>query len=164
MTGRDNLLDLLTDIMYFGPLEKCPECKEGQLIYKGKAYYCTGQFSEWTKCFHKTQEPKRADKLLIDEELKEEFPFLNEFNFVQRQRLFAQTLEEIENLNVKTESKEEAAKAMQPLYKMNFAATPKLSRGNPDIKLIIERLGGRFTTGLSEHTVALISNEGIFAS
>lgn len=160
VTGRDNLLDLLTDIMYFGPLEKCTECKGGQLIYKGKAYYCTGQFTEWTKCFHKTQEPKRADKFVIDKELKEEFSCLNKFKFVQRQRIFAQTLEEVESSLVKTETKEEAVKAMQPLYKMNFAATPKLSRGNPDIKLIIERLGGKFTTRLHEHTVALISNEG----
>lgn len=159
--GRDNLLDLLTDIMYFGPLEKSTECKDGQLVYKGKAYFCTDLLTEWTKCFHKTQEQKRADKFVIDvEELKEEFPFLNKFKFVQRQRIFAQTLEEVKSSLVKTETKEEAVKAMQLLYKMNFAATLKLSRGNPDIKLIGERLGGKFTTGLHEHTVALISNEG----
>ena len=159
MTGRDNLLDLLTDIMYFGPLEKCSECENGQLIYKGKAYYCTGQFTEWTKCNHRTQEPIRADNFVMKEDLKEEFPFVKHFDFVKRHRLFAQTLEESEN-QVKTEAKEDFIKATQPLYKMNFTATPKLNRSNPDMKLIIERLGGRFTTGLTEQSVALISNEG----
>lgn len=43
---------------------------------------------------------------------------------------------------------------------MNFSATPKLSKKNPEIKLIIERLGGKFTTSINNDTVAVISNKG----
>jgi poly [ADP-ribose] polymerase len=32
--GRDDSLNFLTDIMFFGPLAKCPECKNGQLVYR----------------------------------------------------------------------------------------------------------------------------------
>lgn len=28
------MLLFLTDIMMFGPLEPCPECKNGQLVFK----------------------------------------------------------------------------------------------------------------------------------
>lgn len=154
--GRDNVLNQLCDIMYFGPLEKCSECKNGQLIYNGKAYNCTGQFSEWTKCFHKTQEPKRLKKFIVSKEYTDEFPFLKKFKFVPRTRLYAQAFDAVDS-TMKTEAQK--IKESQPLHKMNFSATPKLGKKNPDIKLIIERLGGRFTTSLTEYSCALISNK-----
>ena len=74
-----------------------------------------------------------------------------------RHRLFAKTLEEAE---IKTEVKTETIREIQPLYKMNFSATPKLCMKNPEIRLIIERLGGKFTTSITNETVAVISNQG----
>jgi len=73
---------------------------------------------------------------------------------VPRERAFSHSLDDLEN-----PLKKEETTLLQPLYKMDFAATSKLARNNPEIKLIIERLGGRFTAGLHEHAVALISNE-----
>jgi poly [ADP-ribose] polymerase 1 len=32
--GKDRLLDLLADVMTFGALKKCPECKRGDLYYR----------------------------------------------------------------------------------------------------------------------------------
>lgn len=32
--GKDRLLDLLADVMTFGALKKCPECKNGDLYYR----------------------------------------------------------------------------------------------------------------------------------
>jgi len=74
------------------------------------------------------------------------------FKFVSRERIFSQSLDQLDN-PVKTKE------TRQPLYKMDFSATSKLSRRNPEIKLIIERLGGRFTPGLHQNSVALISNQ-----
>lgn len=54
------VLDCLADGMAFGALEACGECK-GQLVFKGDAYYCTGDISAWTKCVYKTTTPKRKD-------------------------------------------------------------------------------------------------------
>lgn len=54
------VLDCLADGMAFGALEPCGECT-GQLVFKGDAYYCTGNISAWTKCVYKTSTPKRKD-------------------------------------------------------------------------------------------------------
>lgn len=32
--GKDRCLDLLADVMTFGALKKCPECKQGGLYYR----------------------------------------------------------------------------------------------------------------------------------
>jgi len=32
--GKDRCLDLLADVMTFGALKKCPECKKGDLYYR----------------------------------------------------------------------------------------------------------------------------------
>ena len=45
------ILDRLSDAMMFGALKKCPECEDGQLVFRsGVGYQCTGDVSEWTKC------------------------------------------------------------------------------------------------------------------
>lgn len=54
------VLDCLADGMAFGALEPCKECN-GQLVFKGDAYYCTGDISAWTKCVFKTSTPLRKD-------------------------------------------------------------------------------------------------------
>lgn len=54
------MLDCLADGMAFGALEPCKECS-GQLVFKGDAYYCTGDISAWTKCVFKAAVPVRKD-------------------------------------------------------------------------------------------------------
>lgn len=54
------VLDCLADGMAFGALEHCKECS-GQLVFKGDAYYCTGDISAWTKCVFKAAVPVRRD-------------------------------------------------------------------------------------------------------
>lgn len=54
------MVDCLADGMAFGALEMCKECT-GQLVFKGDAYYCTGDISAWTKCVFKTGTPARKD-------------------------------------------------------------------------------------------------------
>lgn len=54
------VLDCLADGMAFGALEPCKECS-GQLVFKGDAYYCTGDISAWTKCVFKAAVPVRKD-------------------------------------------------------------------------------------------------------
>lgn len=54
------MVDSLADGMAFGALVPCKECK-GQLVFKGDAYYCTGDISAWTKCVFKIATPIRKD-------------------------------------------------------------------------------------------------------
>ena len=42
--------------MMFGALKKCPECGDGQLVFRsGVGYQCMGDVSEWTKCQHRQE-------------------------------------------------------------------------------------------------------------
>jgi len=67
------IVNLLSDILYFGTLRACPKC-EGQLIYNsGLGYKCTGDATEWAKCDYITQDPKRK-KCEIPNDMKKEFP------------------------------------------------------------------------------------------
>lgn len=54
------ILDRVADGLVFGALLPCEECS-GQLVFKGDAYYCTGDVTAWTKCMVKTQTPNRKE-------------------------------------------------------------------------------------------------------
>ena len=56
---------------------------------------------------------------------------------------------------------ENRPRSKRPLDKINISASTKLSRKNAEIKLIIERLGGKLATHVSSTTVALIANAGM---
>jgi len=79
-TGVEPMLDRLSDIMTFGALEPCQECKGGQLVFRsGVGYQCTGDMSEWTKCQYKTVLPKRK-AFKVPGAFKETYNFLNIYN------------------------------------------------------------------------------------
>jgi poly [ADP-ribose] polymerase 1 len=166
LKGRDDSLGQLCDAMYFGPLKKCPECTHGQLVLRSRAYYCSGNITEWTKCTNKTQKPLRLNEFEINKELADEFPFLKKFKFKKRERLFALPLESDDATNPEGEKeKADSAKKIEtkrPLYRLDFSATSKLSIKNTQVKAIIERLGGKLLTNVSNRTVALISNKEEF--
>ena len=82
----------------------------------------------------------------VKKELKE-FDCLKNFKFVPRKRVFPEVSNE-----------ENRVKSKRPLDKINISANTKLSRKNAEIKLIIERLGGKLATHVSSTTVALIAN------
>lgn len=71
--------------MAFGVLQKCPKCKEGQLVFDKFGYTCEGQLTEWVKCQNVVADPKRT-ALTISDELKEKYEFLNKYKHVLRTR------------------------------------------------------------------------------
>jgi hypothetical protein len=125
---------------------------------RGIAYKCSGDLTEWTKCLYKTQTPKRKDSFKIDEDLKV-YSCLNTFKFEpNQQRVFEKTLEEAATQVKQEEFNSATLNPNKPLMRMNFSSNGKLSLKNSQIKLIIERLGGKLVTHLDDSTVALISN------
>ena len=156
-TGRDDLVSFAADMMLYGPLMPCDVCKNGQLVFKGNAYYCQGNITEWTRCTFKTQTPKRQSHLNLSDEFREEFPCLKKFKFQNNNvRIFAKTLEE---LSKEKKEKSENPNIKKPLFNMNFSTHGKLTRKNDEIKVVLGRLGGKLQTTLSNLTVALITNE-----
>ena len=70
------MLDRLADIMTFGALKPCEECKNGQFAFRsGVGYQCLGDLTEWTKCQNKTLEPKRK-AFKVPPEISAEYKFL----------------------------------------------------------------------------------------
>lgn len=70
------MLDRLADIMTFGKLLPCPECKDGQFVFRsGVGYQCTGNISEWAKCENRTLDPVRGT-FRVPKDLKEKHAFL----------------------------------------------------------------------------------------
>lgn len=88
--------------------------------------------------------------------MKDEYPCLKSFKYIKNQiRIFEKTLEE-NSVLIKKEP--DATDPKQPLKKMSFSTVGKLSKKNNEIKLLIEKLGGKIVTTLDDSTVALITN------
>uniref|UniRef100_A0A671XEB0 Poly [ADP-ribose] polymerase n=1 Tax=Sparus aurata TaxID=8175 RepID=A0A671XEB0_SPAAU len=138
-SGESNVVDCLADGMAFGALEPCKEC-QGQLVFKGDAYYCTGDISAWTKCVFKTPTPVRKDWVTPKE--FHEVPFLKKFKFKRQNRLYPKEAPAQTPKAVKAEAQPQVNK---PLTGMKLIAVGKLSKNKDDLKAAVEELGGKIT-------------------
>uniref|UniRef100_A0A671XE97 Poly [ADP-ribose] polymerase n=1 Tax=Sparus aurata TaxID=8175 RepID=A0A671XE97_SPAAU len=148
-SGESNVVDCLADGMAFGALEPCKEC-QGQLVFKGDAYYCTGDISAWTKCVFKTPTPVRKDWVTPKE--FHEVPFLKKFKFKRQNRLYPKEAPAQTPKAVKAEPLASASSAPlerppedKPLTGMKLIAVGKLSKNKDDLKAAVEELGGKIT-------------------
>ncbi|KAF6996750.1 hypothetical protein CFC21_013059 [Triticum aestivum] len=70
---EDAVVQICEDMMFYGPLEKCPMCG-GQLECKGWKYKCTGKYSEWASCiFSSSNPPRRSDPIKVPEDISNDF-------------------------------------------------------------------------------------------
>jgi poly [ADP-ribose] polymerase len=118
------------------------------------AYKCYGNLTEWTNCTYQTQSPERTEKFEIPQEFKDECPVLKEFKFKAQKRIFEKSLEELESLKRNPDN----FRQKQPLYGLEFTIAGKLKRKYAQIKILIERLGGKLAANVGSSTVAVISN------
>ncbi|KAG1667338.1 Poly [ADP-ribose] polymerase 1 [Nymphon striatum] len=158
-SGESALLDALSDIMVFGALVRCHECKDGQFKYSHGTYKCTGNMSEWTKCQVTTREPKR-EPFKSPADLKENFDFLAKYKFKKRTRTLpkeelipsAKKSEETDLTKIK---KEEA----KPLNHVKLAIVGKLKKSKTEVTKKIRELGGEVTSKIDGNVLAVISTE-----
>ncbi|KAL7677668.1 hypothetical protein ACOME3_003908 [Neoechinorhynchus agilis] len=139
-TGEAALLEALVDRIMFGCLPKCPECS-GLLTNDPYGYKCTGNLTEWTKCMYITTEPvgKRMKIKLDDEEIVK---VVGKYKH-KTKRIFV----------------ERPKSTIQPLRGMKFVMG-RLNIYKPaDAKALIERVGGKVLTKVSERTTGVISAE-----
>uniref|UniRef100_A0A7N8XN19 Poly [ADP-ribose] polymerase n=1 Tax=Mastacembelus armatus TaxID=205130 RepID=A0A7N8XN19_9TELE len=140
-SGESNVVDCLADGMAFGALEPCKEC-QGQLVFKGDAYYCTGDISAWTKCVFKTTTPLRKDWVTPKE--FGEVSFLKKFKFKRQDRVYPKEAP----AKAKAEPLASASSAPnehKPLTGMKLLAVGKLTKNKDDLKAAVEELGGKIT-------------------
>ncbi|AQK71485.1 Poly [ADP-ribose] polymerase 3 [Zea mays] len=71
--SEDAVVPRCEDMMFYGPLEKCPVC-EGQLEFKEWKYKCTGNYSEWARCTFSTNDPsRRSGSIEVPDDIKDDF-------------------------------------------------------------------------------------------
>jgi len=162
-SGPDRMLDRLADIMTFGALEPCPECKEGQLVYRsGVGYQCMGNISEWTKCQYKTLKPARRE-FKVPKELKECHSFLKMYGGKVRERLIPNIVSSVQPQangaasanGVKSELKAEPGVVKRTLKGVTFILDGKVDKET--LKQLIEKHGGKVGSRMSGKVAAVIS-------
>ncbi|CAG2173208.1 unnamed protein product, partial [Oppiella nova] len=86
--------DRLADAMAFGSLNKCPECKKGQLVFRISGYICTGNITQWAKCEYQTTDAPKRKPFKVPKGLPEEYPFLQKYKYEARDRVYDPVLSE----------------------------------------------------------------------
>ena len=121
-----------------------------ELCLRSEAYHCTGNITEWTKCQYKTQKPKRKPFKVPKE--YHDVPFLQNFKFVSRERVFASkidaSLNTLGNGNID-----------QPLKGLKFVLLGKTSKSQADLTNNIVSLGGEVAKKVDKTTAACISSK-----
>ncbi|KAL7740196.1 hypothetical protein ACLKA6_003902 [Drosophila palustris] len=161
----EKLLDQAADLLTFGAIECCPECKSHQFTFNKFGYACNGNISEWTKCTKVLTEPKRT-ACKVPNELKTSYKFLSKYKKKPEMRIIqylppsASTIakdiaikknpEELDGPKIKRER--------PPLYNFKFS-TIGLKDNEAELKKRIGKLGGKCDSKITDDVIAIISTE-----
>nr|UYS55296.1 poly-ADP-ribose polymerase I [Physella acuta] len=157
-SGESKLLDVVAECMVFGALEKCTECKDGQLYYTAEGYACSGNLTEWTKCMNVTKVPKRK-AFKIPKEFHD-VPFLKSYKYIKRERAFpVVTVSAISGV-VSSSMDAVDGHAGKPLRDLKFVIGGKLNKSKAQITADIKELGGLVVTKMDKKVAAVISTKG----
>uniref|UniRef100_A0AAX7TFW2 Poly [ADP-ribose] polymerase n=1 Tax=Astatotilapia calliptera TaxID=8154 RepID=A0AAX7TFW2_ASTCA len=163
-SGETNVVDSLADGMAFGALEACKEC-QGQLVFKGDAYYCTGNISAWTKCVFKTTTPLRKDWVIPKE--FHEVSFLKKFKFKRQDRVYPKEAPTKTLTAAKSEPLPSASSApteplpQGPLTGMKLLTVGKLTKNKDDLKAAVEELGGKITGTVNKASLCISTKKEV---
>ncbi|XP_073951356.1 poly-(ADP-ribose) polymerase [Choristoneura fumiferana] len=158
LSSVDECRDSIADMMAFGALLPCPECKNGQLVLDTFGYKCTGNVSEWTKCSYVTQDPKRK-AMKVPKEFKESSAF-TKYKPKKGVRLFEAAPPP--PVIVKKEEPLDQIKKdipIPPMKNLQFFLYGKLKGSKEDIKHRILKLGGLVVSKLTDTTAAVVSSK-----
>lgn len=54
----------MTDVIYYGALKPCIQCKNGRFVFRNSNYVCNGNISEWARCDNYAEEPERQPTVI----------------------------------------------------------------------------------------------------
>ncbi|GFS22250.1 poly [ADP-ribose] polymerase, partial [Elysia marginata] len=156
--GESKILDAVADCLVFGALEKCKECKDGQLYYTAEGYACYGNLTEWTKCMSVTKFPTRK-AFKIPKEFHD-VPFLKAYKYVKRERAFpVVTVSATSGLVSSSMDSVDGVSTNKPLQDMKFVVAGNLKQSKSDISKTITSLGGVIVSKVDAKTAAVISSK-----
>lgn len=159
--GGEKLLDRCADFLTFGALAKCQKCLKGDMIFAKHGYRCNGTANEWAECGHFVEKPLRVKcKLPADLVKKEENNFFAKYKSKIEDRAVRPGIPNAEKkLNKSAELREvKVQREREPLYQMHIVAIGNLSTPRDELKLRIEKLGGKLVTKLQGKIAVVISN------
>ncbi|XP_048485241.1 poly [ADP-ribose] polymerase [Plutella xylostella] len=159
--GIDEPIIRIADMMAFGALEPCDVCKQGQLVLGTNGYTCSGNVSEWTKCTHVTQEPKRKP-MKVPKEFKK-MPIFQKFKPKVGVRLFQAAPPPPPLLIIKKEEPAENGvkkeRRIPPLKNLQFFIWGRGLKGKEELKHRILKLGGLVVSKLTDTVAAVVSTK-----
>ncbi|NP_001191521.1 poly-(ADP-ribose) polymerase I [Aplysia californica] len=157
-SGESKVLDTVADCLAFGSLDKCLECKDGQLYYTAEGYKCSGNVTEWTKCMNTTKVPKRR-AFKVPKEFHD-VPFLKSYKYVKRERAFPQ-LSVASSSGVVSSSLDsvDGLSSEKPLQDLKFVIQGKLGKSKAQVTSDISKKGGVVVTKVDKKVAAVISNK-----
>ncbi|XP_043948531.2 poly [ADP-ribose] polymerase isoform X3 [Drosophila biarmipes] len=166
ITGdSERLLDQAADLLTFGAIESCSECASSQFIFNRNGYICNGNLSEWTKCTKLVAKPTRS-ACQITKELRERYPLLNLVRKLPSDRIIQNFPPSegtfLKNSSMKGNTEEfdgpKLTRKKPPLHNQNFSIIGLKDQQN-ELKVRIEKFGGKCETKISANTIAIISTE-----
>ncbi|XP_077366145.1 poly [ADP-ribose] polymerase 1 [Festucalex cinctus] len=166
-SGESNVLDGLADGMAFGALRPCHACS-GQLLFKGDAYYCSGDISAWTKCVYKSRKPAREDWITPKE--FHELPFLKKFKFKRQDRVYPEEASPaVKSEPLAGASGAAPAKSLaeggpppdKPLSGLKVLTVGKLARSKDDVKAAVEELGAKMCTAAGKASICISTKKEV---
>ncbi|XP_017778505.1 PREDICTED: poly [ADP-ribose] polymerase [Nicrophorus vespilloides] len=154
--GEAEILNRLADVMTFGTLRPCPDCREGQLVFNKDGYYCQGDATEWAKCNGFAERPNR-EKFLVPDKLAEKYSFLQKYSSSVKHRIFKKVTPtaKVVKKDDEEDDKPKIQREVPPLYDMQFILEVK--KNKDALKKEIMNLGGSVVTKISEKIMAVIS-------
>ncbi|XP_061389126.1 poly [ADP-ribose] polymerase [Musca vetustissima] len=158
----EKLLDQVADLLTFGAIDSCPECKGCQLLFHKSGYLCNGSLTEWTKCTYNIKEPKRTP-CKISAELRSAYTFLKDVRKTTDVRAIryippsASTISK--SIGIKKGDELDGPKVKRerpPLYNLQFIHIG-LKDSENDLKKELTELGGKLDSKITEKTIAVFS-------
>uniref|UniRef100_A0AAG5CYC8 Poly [ADP-ribose] polymerase n=2 Tax=Anopheles atroparvus TaxID=41427 RepID=A0AAG5CYC8_ANOAO len=160
--GNDAVLDRVCDIILFGALNRCKKCGNGQYVLQKSAYVCDGDLTEWVKCLNPEKAPPRT-KTKIPSDLKKEYSFFKSYKSVVNDRAIryvppsAATVLKSVKKEESLPSEPKVKREKPPLYDLEFVIIGKTPTPKDQLKLKIQKMGGKVVTKIASHTAAIIS-------
>lgn len=152
------LIDMATDILLFGPLERCPVCKKrGNIELRGGSYICTRMVESETRCTYETRDPPRSVPDVPDE-LAEKYSFFEDYEFLGGKRIFPSTF--VKAVEQKEAEDNKTVVAEAPLNGLSIGVITWLGSGMDRSKLEkkVTTLGGKLRTALDSSLFIILTN------
>lgn len=158
---HEELIDRCADFLTFGAIDGCKKCNSGELILAKGGYVCNGNIDDWTTCNFFTPKPVRHPCQIPSGLKKASQTFFLSYKPVVKDRILRprEEKETFERQEVGTARTFTVQRKKEPLYGMHVVPIGRLEMNRPEMKVCIEKMGGRLVTKLNEKIAVVISKE-----